>query len=179
MNYLSNFQVWLDLVWRSEQSLISLGPVTCPAACTRGAHLPWLTADLPWPPAPSLFCSSHSLGPGCLLEKSVGGGYWTFFSCQFRHMEGAERWAIPSCWPFNGDIVQLYRLSAQNAAIYCLEIQSRARGLRFVSPQDNSELLASFSEAAASWWDAACLESARKGGVETGLLTITRNPYPL
>lgn len=36
-----------------------------------------------------------------------------------------------------------------------------------------------FSEAVVFWWDAACLESTRKGGVETGLLSITHNLYPL
>lgn len=49
-----------------------------------------------------------------------------------------------------------------------------------LSPQDNQELLMHpFSEALVFWWDAACLDSIREGGVETGLLSITHNLYPL
>lgn len=175
---ISIFQIWLDLPWRSGQSLISLGSVTCPGACNQRSPFAltdcWLALAICQPPSPCMFCTSCSLGPGCILEKNVG---WVLNLLLPVRTHGRSR-KVSHFLHVDLLIVSSCTHSAPKAAISLLESQSRGRGLRFFSSQNNSEILASILRSS-YFLVRCCLSWVRKGGVETGLLSIIHNPYPL
>lgn len=149
---ISNFQIWLDLPWRSEQSLNSLGSVICPGACNQRSPFAltdcWLALAICQPPSPCMFCISRSLGPGCILEKNVRGG-----SRKVSHSLHADLLMVTlsSCT----DSV-LQRLPSPS-----LRVKAEEEGWDLSPHKTTQKYLHPFSEAAVSWWDAVCLESER------------------
>lgn len=130
---ISIFQIWLDLPWRSGQSLISLGSVTCPGACNQRSPFAltdcWLALAICQPPSPCMFCTSCSLGPGCILEKNVG---WVLnlllpVKDTWKEQKGEP---FPACWPFNS--VQLYTLCSKGCHLPPWESEQRKRAEIFL-----------------------------------------------